>query len=306
MSESTDSLGGDRILTLEAAARAYFEHLRLLGRSTGTIRSRTNAMRQFAKFWGGRDLRDVTPADLEAFALSVRGRLSRESAYNYLQALRSLFRYLAQEQRILVDPARRLPMPSMRNRPLGKVFTPEEMKRAIEAPDVGTSRGLRDRALLEFLYSTGLRSNEARPLAVEDVADETVTVRAGKGGKDRRVPLGAHAGAWVQRYLREARPRLAKPGETALWVMDRGRVFGEAWFRRHVRELGEAAGLTRMTCHAIRRSMATHLLSAGASPSEVAGILGHEDLGSLSRYAALAGVELKEAHARTHPREVGS
>jgi integrase/recombinase XerD len=249
-------------------------------------------------------VREATPEDLEAYAAGLRGRLARESAYHYLDAVRSLFRYLAENHAILVDPARAMPMPQMRGRRLGKIATAEEIKRAIESPGLGTPSGIRDRALLEFLYSTGLRSSEAMRLDVEDAAGDVVVVRGGKGGKDRRVPLGAHAQAWVRRYLGEARPHLAKPEEKALWVMDRGRRFGDAWFRKHVRRLGEAAGIAKLTCHAIRRSMATHLLAAGANPAEVAAILGHEDLTSLSRYASLAGVSLKEAHARTHPREV--
>jgi len=304
MEKTTSSLGAGDIATLEAATRAYAEHLRLLGRSEATLRARTNALRQFGRVWGDRDLREVTASDLETYAGAVRERVSRESAYGYLDSVRALFRFLTDKHVILVDPARALPMPHMRGRRLGKVLTPEAMKRVIEAPDVKTPAGLRDRALLELLYSTGIRSGEAVRLTIEDIADDVVTIRAGKGAKDRCVPLGAVAREWVARYLREGRPRLAKPEEKGLWIMDhRGRIFGEAWFRHHVRALGQAAGIEKLTTHTIRRSMATHMLAAGASPSEVSSILGHEDLRSLSHYAFLAGVDLKEAHARTHPRE---
>jgi site-specific recombinase XerD len=110
--------------------------------------------------------------------------------------------------------------------------------------------------------------------------------------------------AWLTRYLADARPRLlGRSTEEAFWITNSGRSFGEALFALHLRHLGLAIGL-RVTCHTIRRSLATHLLAAGAGPSEVAAILGHADLRSLSRYAAAAGRELKQTHARTHPREL--
>jgi integrase/recombinase XerD len=157
---------------------------------------------------------------------------------------------------------------------------------------------LRDRALLEFLYSTGLRLSEARRVTLQDLGDGKVIVRGGKGGKDRVVPVGANAMIWVTRYLPER-----KASNDALFQTDTGRPFGSAWLSQLIRRLGQTAGLA-VNAHTIRRSLATHLLAAGASPSAVAAILGHADLRSLSRYAAAVDRDLKETHAKTHPREV--
>jgi len=299
------SLFGDRTPTLPAARAAFLDHLRLLGRSEATVRAHHNALGQFAKVWGERDLREAMPSDLEAYARSVLGRVARESAYVYLNGLRSFFRFLVESGVLLVDPAAGMPMPRMRERMTGRILSREEMTRLVESPDVGAPQGLRDRALLEFLYSTGLRVSEARRVKVADLGADSVTVRGGKGGKDRVVPVGIAALRWVRKYLAEARPLLAvrRAPVEELFVSDLGNPFGKQMFAIHLRELGEAAGIPHLTCHTIRRSMATQLLAAGASPQEVSGILGHSDLKSLSRYVQVASRELKETHQATHPRE---
>jgi site-specific recombinase XerD len=162
--------------------------------------------------------------------------------------------------------------------------------------------GLRDRALLELLYSTGLRLSEVQKLKIADLGEDALTVRLGKGGKDRVVPLGKQAWGWVKRYLGETLP---KPGSGAqeVFVGLRGRPFGKGRLRQIIHGLGLRAGIPGVTCHAIRRTMATDLLRAGANPKEVSAILGHGDLKSLSRYVRIAAREVKETHQRTHPRE---
>jgi integrase/recombinase XerD len=285
-------------LTIEAAGAAFLDHERLAGRSPATLRARENALRQFGKVWGGQDLREVEPADLEAYAKDLLSRVSKETAYLYLATVRALFRHLADTQAILIDPSRRLIMPRMRSRPLGNVFSQAEMARLLESQE-----GLRERALLELLYSTGLRVSEARKLKVEELGADVLFVRGGKGGKDRAVPVGKRAMGWIRRYLTEARP---KTEAAELFVNQGARGFGDAHFRQFVRGLGKKAGLAGLTCHAIRRSMATHLLSAGANPKEVSAILGHEDLRSLARYIRTAARDVRETHRKTHPREEGA
>ena len=305
MTESTFSLGAGHNLTIRDAGRTFVDHLGLLGRSKGTIEVHQNALAQFGKFWGERDLRETMPVDLEAYAKQVKERVSRETAYVYLSSVRSLFRFLVERHILLVDPAVRIPLPRMTDRLTGHVLTRDEMKRLIEAPDPTKPVGLRDRAMLEFLYSTGLRAGELRRVRVADLGDESVTVREGKGAQDRAVPVGARAMAWVRRYLAEARPVFAREAGATdeLWLTEWGNPYGESLLQLHLRKLGDAAGIEHLTCHMVRRSMATHLLSAGASPLEVSAILGHGDLKSLSRYIQVLAREAKDTHARTHPRE---
>jgi len=303
--KSISSRDPGQIHTLSAGSMAYLEHLRLQGRAEATLKAHQNAFRQFGKSWGERDLREVTERDLETYARQVLSRVSRETAYLYLASVRSLFRFLVSQDLILLDPSAGLPMPKMHDRLTGRILTPAEMTRLIKSPDVSKAVGLRDRAVLEFLYSTGLRAKEHRHVQVADLGDDSVVVRGGKGGKDRVVPAGKRAMEWVRRYLGEARPRLAayRPGVEELWITAWGKPFGEIVFQQYLRKLGETAGIDHLTCHMIRRSMATHLLAAGASPQEVSAILGHEDLRSLSRYVLVAQREAKETHQKTHPRD---
>lgn len=292
-----------RILTLSAAARPYLDELRLSGRSAATLRARKNAFTHFGRFWGERDVREATSRDMERYAAHAIAGLARETAYQYLATIRALFRWLGNRGEILIDPAATLALPRMRARKIGRALSEAEMARLIDHPDVATPEGVRDRALLELLYSTGVRALEARKLRPEDVGVDAVTVRGGKGGRDRKVPFGKAAKGWVDRYLAEGRPTLARPDVPELWVTGRGRAFGEAWFARHLRQIGRATGIEGVTCHAIRRSMATHLLSAGAAAAEVSAILGHADLSSLGRYARALDQDVRETHRRTHPRE---
>ncbi|MBI3097141.1 MAG: tyrosine-type recombinase/integrase [Planctomycetes bacterium] len=290
------------------ASASFLDSLRLSGRSEATLKAHENALRQFGRFLDGAglsDLRDVTPSHTEAYARQVQDRISRESAYVYLNSVRVLFRFLVERNVLLVDPSSSLPMPKMRERLTGRILTPDEMTRLIESQDAATPTGLRDRAMLEFLYSTGLRVSEHRRVKSQDLGEDSVTVRGGKGAKDRVVPVGVRAMAWVRRYIMEARTRFAeyRPGVEELWLTRWGKPFGEQMMQIHLRALGTTVGIAYLTCHMIRRSMATHLLTAGASPSEVSAILGHSDLKSLSRYVKVATREVKETHARTHPRE---
>jgi integrase/recombinase XerD len=302
MIKTTSSLHEDRSVTLHDTVEQFLAEGRLLGKSPSTLESHRNALRQFGKFWGDRDLREAVPADLETYAREVLGRVSRETAYAYLSPVRALFRHLAERNLLLVDPSRQLPMPRMANRPLGRVLSQEEMKRLLDAPDVTTETGLRDRALLELLYSTGLRLSEVQQLKVADLGEDSLTVRSGKGGKDRVVPLGKKASGWVRRYLGGARPE-PWAGVEEVFVGLRGRPFGKGRLRQIIHGLGLRAGIPEVTCHAIRRTMATDLLRAGANPKEVSAILGHGDLKSLSRYVRIASREVKETHQKTHPRE---
>jgi len=295
MCTPTRSLSSSRNLSLATAEAAYLDAVRLSGGSPKTVIARTHGLRHFGRFWGERDLREVTTADLQRYMAHGAG-LSRETAYQYAATVRAFFRFLAGRHEILLDPWAGLALPRLRSRPLGRILSERETAVLLKQTTV-----LRDRALLEFLYSTGLRAAEARRVKIEDVGDDAVVVRGGKGGRDRTVPLGARAREWVMRYARDERRAAADVPE--LWVSRKGLPFGEARFGQILRKLGRAAGIAGLTCHVLRRSMATHLLSAGASASAVSAILGHADLGALKRYAKAASVEVRETHRRTHPRE---
>lgn len=303
--KTTDSLSGGRSVILTESIEQFLSQERITGRSESTLTSHANALRQFEKFWGDRDLREATEEDLATYAQGLLSRVSKETSYGYLSAVRALFAHLAEMGVLLLDPARNLPMPRMTDRPLGRVLSQKEVRRLLESPDVSTSAGLRDRALLELLYSTGLRLSEVRNLQIRDLGEDALTVREGKGGKDRVVPLGKEAQSWVGKYIEEGRPKLGVPGPQTeeLFLNVHRRPFGKGHLRLVLRTLGERSGIPGVTCHALRRTMATDLLRAGANPKEVSAILGHTDLRSLSRYIRIAAVEVQETHRKTHPRE---
>lgn len=311
MMKSSRSLEAGRSHTLKACVASFLEHLKLLGRSKATLAALGNALTQFGRFLvekGIEDLREVTPGHLEDYAKRVLARVTRHSAHLYLRSVKALFRFLADTHRLLVDPAAGMAMPKLHRKLVGPTLTREEIEKLMAVPDVGKPTGLRDRALLEFLYSTGLRVSEVRRMKIADLdlAEGAACVRQGKGAKDRVVPIGKAAREWLSRYLAEGRPRMAKyhPGHEELFVAQYGKPFGEIMFGIHLRKLGRMAGLTfNLTCHVIRRTVATTLLRNGASPQEVAALLGHDDLRSLGYYVAFAAREVKEAHAKTHPRE---
>lgn len=173
--------------------------------------------------------------------------------------------------------------------------------------------GLRDRAMLEFEYSTALRVSELARIKVGDVdlAEGIAAVRLGKGAKDRMLPVGKVAVEWITRYLAESRPVLtdkSRPQTDALFVTATGLPMSQQILGRELRALGRKAGIARLsiTCHVFRRTVATEMLRNGAPPAQVAALLGHEDLRSLCRYVSFAAKEVKDAHSKRHPREVES
>jgi integrase/recombinase XerD len=306
----TDSLP-DRTRTVAAEAAGFIEAQRMQGRSERTVIVYGRTLARFGRFLEGRgvaDVREVEAAHLEAYARQVLRQVSRNSAHLYLRVVRVFFAHLARTHRLLADPAAGMAMPKLHRKRVGPMLTREWIERLMAAPDTARPTGLRDRALLEFLYSTGLRVSEARKIKMTDLdlAEGAAQVHEGKGAKDRVVPVGNVAREWLKRYLEEARPRMAKynPGHEELFVAQYGKPFGEILFGIHLRGLGRRAGLPfNLTCHVIRRTLATDLLRNGASPQAVANLLGHEDIRSLGYYVAFAAREIQEAHRRAHPRE---
>jgi integrase/recombinase XerD len=282
------------------AVRAFLDRRRLAGRAETTLRNDRKSLHRLGWFLGWKPPGEVTKVDLERFLAHLAGRVKRATARLYLFNARVFFRSLAEEHEILLNPAEFFEPPRRPPTPFGKVLSPQEVAKLIDSIDVAWPVGVRDRALLELLYATGLRAFEVRRLRLDDVDLKagTLSVRLGKGAKDRVVPLTRSASTWLRRYVELVRPRFAtyRPDGDALFLSRWGRAFSQAMIEKLVARLG--AG-----CHVIRRSMATHLLQGGASPSAVAGILGHSGLRTLHRYVARAGVDLKAAHRKSHPRE---
>jgi len=230
--------------------------------------------------------------------------LGARSIRRHLSAVRGWYRYLVREGVVASDPTERIEAPRV-GRTLPKVLTVEEMGRLLDQPLVARSHGLRDRALLEVLYGSGLRVSELVGLREEAVSWEGGFIHTrGKGGKGRLVPASAPALDWLERYRDEARPRLLKGRTTpVLFVTARGRGLSRQWVGRLVTRYARAAGIARpISPHTLRHSFASHLLEGGADLRLVQQMLGHADISTTQIYTHLTRGHLRQLVERCHPR----
>lgn len=219
--------------------------------------------------------------------------------------LKSFFKWLARENHVLYNPAADLTMPRLPHRLPKHVLSPQEVEMILAQPNVTTPNGVRDRAILETLYSTGMRRMELVNLKLFDVDLErgSVMIREGKGRKDRLIPIGDRACAWVEKYRDDIRPELvAARDDGTLFLTD----YGEAFIKRRlgdlVRRYVDAANIgKRGSCHLFRHACATHMLEGGADIRFIQAMLGHADLSTTQIYTEVSLTKLKAVHALTHP-----
>jgi integrase/recombinase XerD len=292
-----------------ALVDAYLDHLRVARRlSRNSLESYSRDLVRLLRFAAGlgRPVTALDLADLEGFvrALMAEGHSPR-SVSRTVSAVRGFYRFLAIDRRMAADPARDLRAP--RAWPALPASLPvEEVDRLLAAPDTTTPRGLRDRALLELLYATGLRVSELVGLRTADLnLDAGYLVCSGKGGKERLVPIGSAAVEWVRRYVAEARPRLAGARRSPrLFVNARGGPgLTRVGFWKILKAYGRAAGITRpLTPHVLRHAFATHLLERGADLRAIQMMLGHADLSTTQIYTHVMEARLRALYERFHPR----
>lgn len=230
-------------------------------------------------------------------------RYAPRSIDQALRVVRSFFRWAASVQLVLVDPTRSWKLPRVKALPQ-PVLTPQDVALLFDVPNQETPAGLRDRAILETFYATGVRRAECRHLDLNDVhlSSQTLCVRAGKGGKDRWLPMGDTLTAVLARYLELGRPRLAKgPHETALFLDCHGQRLSMTRYNQMVCRAGRKVGL-KVTPHQLRHAYATHLLEGGADLVHVQRLLGHEHIQSTELYTHLSPLDVKRMHRLAHPR----
>jgi integrase/recombinase XerD len=216
--------------------------------------------------------------------------------------------WLTRRRLISVNPAADVELPRRGVRLPRGVLTLDQVEALLAVPDVATRRGLRNRAVLELLFATGMRREELARLRPDDLRpDGTVLIEAGKGGRDRLVPLGAAAAHWVARYAREVRPHWRPdPDIPVLFLTPRRAPMGLPMLTNTVREYAHQAGITvRGGCHLLRHTCATLMLANGADVRVVQELLGHADIHTTQRYTHLAIGVLQDVHRRTHPAECG-
>ena len=252
-----------------------------------------------------RTLASATREDLLGYLASqVEEGRSPRSLSRYLSGFRQFYRWLLREGRITEDPSALIDSPRL-GRGLPKALGEDQVEALLEAPDTDRPLGLRDRAMLELMYATGLRVSELVRLELVGLNLNQGVVRVtGKGGKERLVPLGEEAMAWLRRYLAEARPELLRGGESAeVFVTARRSGMTRQAFWHAVRKYARAAGVTQaVSPHMLRHSFATHLLNHGADLRVVQLLLGHSDLSTTQIYTHIAREGLKQLHRKHHPR----
>jgi len=253
----------------------------------------------------GHGLSAATREDLQAYlAQGVTQGVRPRTSARMLSTFRRFYRYLAREALIETDPTALIESPRL-GRPLPKLLTEQQVERLLEAPDIDTPLGLRDRAMLETLYATGLRVSELVGLTLSQLGMQQGIVRVvGKGNKERLVPLGEEAIGWLDRYLQESRSGLVRArASDALFPTRRGGAMTRQAFWRNLRGYAQAAGITTpLSPHTLRHAFATHLLNHGADLRVVQMLLGHADLSTTQIYTQVARARLKQLHAQHHPR----
>jgi len=215
----------------------------------------------------------------------------------------AFFKWLTREGHILSNPAADLDVPKPARQLPKHLMSITEVESVINGTPVHTLSGIRDRAMLEVLYSSGIRRSELIRLSLFhiDIERGTLMVRQGKGRKDRLVPLGARACAWLRRYLREVRPELIGPETATLFLTDYGEAFEKNRLSDLVKGYMLAAGIPHGNCHAFRHAMATHMLEAGADIRYIQVMLGHSQLSTTEIYTHVAIAQLQAVHTLTHP-----
>jgi len=252
----------------------------------------------------GKSLLQADETDLQAHFAASHARLKASSANRGLAAIRRFYRWALRERLVLADPTVRL-RPARRVARFPQALSESQVEALLAAPDVATPLGLRDRAMLELLYATGLRVSELVGLKSLELSLNDGLVRVmGKGSKERVVPLGEEARAWLGRYLAEARPTLlaGRPSDD-LFVTQRAAAMTRQMFwvliKRHAARADIRAPLSP---HGLRHAFATHLLNHGADLRVVQMLLGHADISTTQIYTHVARERLKQLHARHHPR----
>jgi integrase/recombinase XerD len=245
-------------------------------------------------------------SDVEAFlAEQFRARAKATSIARRLSALRRYYGLQLQHGLLAADPTLRVRAPKLPRR-LPKNLSEQEVEALLAAPDTATPLGLRDRAMLETLYATGLRVSELVGLALTQVSLDMGVVRVvGKGSKERLVPLGEEAVDWIQRYLEKVRGALAGEGKSqAVFLTARTGPMTRQAFWVLVKRYANKAGIpaARLSPHVLRHAFATHLLNHGADLRVVQLLLGHADITTTTIYTHIARERLKTLHARHHPR----
>jgi integrase/recombinase XerD len=318
---------------LHAWAARFCEWTVVRGLAASTAYTRARGLQSFIQWVDERGIRhpgEVTRPVLQRYQRHLYLHRKKDgqaltlgTQHSRLMSVVAFFKWLTREGHILSNPAADLDMARPRLQLPRVLLSVEDVHNVLNAIPTGDAhsqashpadrlhsgtvlRGIRDRAMLEVLYSSGLRKGELMRLALGEIDTErgTVLVRQGKGRKDRLVPLGERAAAWVQRYLLEVRPQLLVADTQTIFLSDWGEPWESDRLFRVVRGYLLAVGIAGGTCHAFRHACATHMLEGGADIRHIQRMLGHSQLNTTEIYTHVAIGQLKAVHALTHPAKM--
>jgi integrase/recombinase XerD len=277
------------------------------GLAANSIQSYRRDLTEFSGFVQkkGKSLAEIGRDDLRAFLKQLHQRnLAARSAARFLVSLRGFFAFLVREGRVEHDPTSEIEAPKL-DQSLPKTLSPDEVEQLLGQPDVSTPLGLRDKALLELLYATGMRVSELVHVRLADLDKEMGIVRClGKGSKERLIPVGKSALHALEAYLLHGRATLiGKRTSHWLFVNSRGTVLSRVGFWKILGAYGRRAKLaTKLTPHLLRHSFATHLLERGADLRSIQLMLGHSDISTTQIYTHVLKERLKQVYQSHHPR----
>ena len=297
----------------------YIEAHKLNGTSPDTLRRRLFAIRRFIRWCEERSLmdpRDITRPILDRYKAHLyyyRKRdgapLLQSSQNVMLTPIKSFFRWMTRENHLLYNPASEWEIPRKLHLLPRAILPYETVENILAQTDITTPQGIRDRAMLEVFYSTGIRRIELCMLAVHEIDAEhrSVNIREGKGLKPRMIPIGERAARWVEKYRQDVRPLLLSPlAGDALFLTDFGEPFDRGYLGALIRTYIDKAEVeARGSCHLFRHAMATHMHDNGADIRNIQEMLGHDDLSSTQIYTRVSIEKLREVHSATHPVERG-
>lgn len=275
------------------------------GLSKNTLSAYRTDLNGFAKFIESNNLMLVHQSDVQKYlAFLLAQGIKSSSSARVLSTLRRFYRYQIRENNVSVDPCAQVRSPKQ-GRPLPKAMSEQQVDDLLAAPDVKTVLGLRDRAMLETLYATGLRVSELVEMTLLEVNCSVGVVRiVGKGNKERLVPLGEQSVDWIEQYLDQARSSLLKQRVSdVLFVTARGAGMSRQAFWYLIKKHALTAGINQhLSPHTLRHAFATHLINHGADLRSVQMLLGHADLSTTQIYTHIARERLQSLHADHHPR----
>ncbi len=276
------------------------------GASKNTLEAYKRDLNELADFLKEKDvsLNEIDIDMLSNYVKLLSKRLSRRSLARNISAIRTFFRFLVSEGILMENPARLLEVPKI-SKTLPGILNEHEIELLLNQPPISTPIGLRDKAMIELLYATGVRVSELVHLRINDMDFNNGYIKVmGKGSKERFIPVGEKALNIIKEYIKEARQKFdKKKGSPYLFLNNRGEPFTRQGFWKMLKSYAKKAGIKkRITPHIIRHSFATHLLKNGADLRSVQMMLGHSDISTTQIYTHIDRSYLKEVYNRCHPR----